>query len=68
MTRKRRSVSGDDGRMSMQITFEAWRGRYSDSPRAVSEALAAAAELVIQIRDGAVEADELNAAVIGGVR
>ncbi len=26
----------------MQITFEAWRGRYSDSPRAVSEALAAA--------------------------
>jgi putative ABC transport system ATP-binding protein len=30
--------------------------------------VAAAAERVIQIRDGAIDADELNAAVIGGVR
>jgi len=30
--------------------------------------VAAAAERVIQIRDGAIQADELNAAVVGGVR
>src|SRR3569623_1263006 len=36
---RRPDEGGMKARRSPQVLFEAWRGRYSDSPRAISEAL-----------------------------